>query len=99
MNTEIPVVGRELELRDILDLLFQFTSVQQRMIQWDATVARQAQSPPSLQSLARDAVVLRLCWCGQHHHTDQACQHSSNNYRNRLVHYRSQMGSEMLLTT
>ena len=82
-------IAREQELRDILDLLFQFTSVQQRMIQWDATKARKAQAPPSLQSLARDAVVLRLCWCGQHH-TNQACHHTgtsnNNNYRNRLFH-------------
>ena len=48
------LVARELELRDILDLLFQFTTVQQRMIQSEARLARQAQrSPPSLQSLAR----------------------------------------------
>ena len=65
----IPVVGRELEQGDVLDLLFQFTTVQQRMLQWEASLARQARSPPSLQSLARDAVVLRLCWCGNHHHT------------------------------
>ena len=81
------VVCRELELRDILDLLFQFTSVQQRVIQWEATVARQA--PARLQSLARDAVVLRLCWCGHH----QACHHtgSTSNIRDALDHSSSQM--------
>ena len=44
---------------EILDLLWTFRSVQQRMILRDSLLTRQAGSVPSLQSLSRDAVLLR----------------------------------------
>ena len=44
----------------MLDLLWTTTSVQQRMIRHDSLLARQAGSVSSLQSLARDAVLLIL---------------------------------------
>ena len=45
---------------EILDLLWSFKSVQQRMILRDSLLTRQAGSVPSLQSLSRDAVLLIL---------------------------------------
>ena len=54
----------------MLDLLWTTTSVQQRMIRHDSLVTRQAGSVSSLQSLARDAVLLIL---------------STNNTQERLV--------------
>ena len=54
----------------ILDLLWTFRSVQQRMILRDSLLTRQAGSIPSLQSLSRDAVLLIL---------------STNNSQERLV--------------
>ena len=47
-------------MTEILDLLWTFRSVQQRMILRDSLLARQAGSVPSLQSLSRDAVLLIL---------------------------------------
>ena len=48
-------------LTEILDLLWTFTSVQQRMILHDSLVTRQAgQEVSSLQKLSRDAVMLSL---------------------------------------
>ena len=56
---------------EILDLLWTFRSVQQRMILRASLLTRQAGSvPPSLQSLSRDAVLLIL---------------STNNSQERLV--------------
>ena len=55
---------------DIVDLLWTFRSVQQRMILRDSLLTRQAGSVPSLQSLSRDAVLLIL---------------STNNTQERLV--------------
>ena len=54
----------------ILELLWTFRSVQQRMILRDSLLTRQAGSVPSLQSLSRDAVLLIL---------------STNNTQERLV--------------
>ena len=54
----------------MLDLLWTTTSVQQRMIRHDSLLARQAGTVSSLQSLARDAVLLIL---------------STNNTQERLV--------------
>ena len=54
----------------ILDQLWSFRSVQQRMILRDSLLTRQAGSVPSLQSLSRDAVLLIL---------------STNNTQERLV--------------
>ena len=42
----------------ILDQLWRFRTVQQRMILRDSLLTRQAGSVPSLQSLSRDAVLL-----------------------------------------
>ena len=47
-------------MTEIQDLLKTFRSVQQRMILHDSLLTRQAGSVPSLQSLARDAVLLIL---------------------------------------
>ena len=49
-----------MNLTEILDLLWTFRSVQQRMILRDSLLTRQAGSVPSLQSLSRDAVLLIL---------------------------------------
>ena len=57
-------------MRDTVDLLWTFRSVQQRMILRDSLLTRQAGSVPSLQSLSRDAVLLIL---------------STNNTQERLV--------------
>ena len=57
-------------MTEIQDLLKTFRSVQQRMILHDSLLTRQAGSVPSLQSLARDAVLLIL---------------SNNNSQERLV--------------
>ena len=57
-------------MTEILDLLWTFRSVQQRMILRDSLLTRQAGSVPSLQSLSRDAVLLIL---------------STNNSQERLV--------------
>ena len=57
-------------MTDILDLLWTFRSVQQRMILRDSLLTRQAGSVPGLQSLSRDAVLLIL---------------STNNTQERLV--------------
>ena len=57
-------------MREILELLWSFRSVQQRMILSDSLLTRQAGSVPSLQSLSRDAVLLIL---------------STNNSQERLV--------------
>ena len=57
-------------MTEILDLLWTFRSVQQRMILRDSVLTRQAGIVPSLQSLSRDAVMLIL---------------STNNPRERLV--------------
>ena len=57
-------------MTEILDLLWTFRSVQQRMILRDSLLTRQAGSVPSLQSLSRDAVLLIL---------------STNNTQERLV--------------
>ena len=57
-------------MTEILDLLWTFRSVQQRMILRDSLLTRQAGIVPSLQSLSRDAVMLIL---------------STNNPRERLV--------------
>ena len=51
---------RERNLTEILDLLWSFRSVQQRMILRDSLLTRQAGSVSSLQSLSRDAVLLIL---------------------------------------
>ena len=55
---------------EILEQLWSFRSVQQRMILRDSLLTRQAGSVPSLQSLSRDAVLLIL---------------SKNNIQERLV--------------
>ena len=57
-------------MTEILDLLWTFRSVQQRMILRDSLDIRQAGSVSSLQSLSRDAVLLIL---------------STNNSQERLV--------------
>ena len=57
-------------MTEILDLLWSFRSVQQRMILRDSLLTRQAGSVPSLQSLSRDAVLLIL---------------STNNTQERLI--------------
>ena len=57
-------------MTEILELLWTFRSVQQRMILRDSLLTRQAGSVPSLQSLSRDAVLLIL---------------STNNTQERLV--------------
>ena len=57
-------------MTEILDQLWSFRSVQQRMILRDSLLTRQAGSIPSLQSLSRDAVLLIL---------------STNNSQERLV--------------
>ena len=57
-------------MTEILDLLWTFRSVRQRMILRDSLLTRQAGSVPSLQSLSRDAVLLIL---------------STNNTQERLV--------------
>ena len=57
-------------MTEILDLLWSFRSVQQRMILRDSLLTRQAGSVSSLQSLSRDAVLLIL---------------STNNTQERLV--------------
>ena len=59
-----------MNLTEILDLLWTYRSVQQRMILRDSLLTRQAGSVPSLQSLSRDAVLLIL---------------STNNTQERLV--------------
>ena len=64
------IFSRENNQTDILDLLWTFRRVQQRMILRDSLLARQADSVSSLQSLARDAVLLIL---------------SNNNSQERLV--------------
>ena len=56
--------------KQILDMLWSFRSVQQRMILRDSLLTRQAGSVSSLQSLSRDAVLLIL---------------STNNTQERLV--------------
>ena len=61
---------KERHITDILDLLWTFRSVQQRMILRDSLLTRQAGSVPSLQSLYRYAVLLIL---------------STNNTQERLV--------------
>ena len=61
---------RERNVTEILDLLWSFRSVQQRMILRDSLLTRQAGRVPSLQSLSRDAVLLIL---------------STNNSQERLV--------------
>ena len=58
------------DMPQILDLLWTFRSVQQRMILRDSLLTRQAGSVLSLQSLSRDAVMLIL---------------STNNTQERLV--------------
>ena len=45
---------------EILDELWTFTSVQQRMIQEDSLTTRQARRVSSLQRLARNSIVLSL---------------------------------------
>ena len=57
-------------MTEILDLLWSFRSVQQRMILRDSLLTRQAGCLSRLQSLCRDAVLLRL---------------STNNTQERLV--------------
>ena len=57
-------------MTEILDQLWSFRSVQQRMILRDSLLTRQAGSVSSLQSLSRDAVLLIL---------------STNNTQERLV--------------
>ena len=57
-------------MTEILDQLWSFRSVQQRMILRDSLLTRQAGSVSSLQSLSRDAVLLIL---------------STNNSQERLV--------------
>ena len=57
-------------MAEILDLLWIFRSVQQRMILRGSLLTRQAGSVPKLQSLSRDAVLLIL---------------STNNTKERLV--------------
>ena len=57
-------------MTEILNLLWTYRSVQQRMILRDSLLTRQAGSMPSLQSLSRDAVLLIL---------------STNNTQERLV--------------
>ena len=47
-------------MTEILDLLWSFRSVQQRMILRESLLTRQSGSVPSLQSLSRDAVLLIL---------------------------------------
>ena len=47
-------------MTEILDLLWSFRTVQQRMILRDSLLTRQAGSVSSLQSLSRDAVLLIL---------------------------------------
>merc|ERR1712062_439935 len=63
-------IARERNRTKILELLWSFRSVQQRMILRDSLLTRQAGSVPSLQSLSRDAVLLIL---------------STNNTQERLV--------------
>lgn len=63
-------IARERNMTEILDLLWTFRSVQQRMILRDSLLTRQAGSVSSLQSLSRDAVLLIL---------------STNNSQERLV--------------
>ena len=69
-NPTIFISVRERNMTEILDLLWSFRSVQQRMILRDSLLTRQAGSVPSLQSLSRDAVLLIL---------------STNNTQERLV--------------
>ena len=57
-------------MTEILDQLWSFRTVQQRMILRDSLLTRQAGSVSSLQSLSRDAVLLIL---------------STNNTQERLV--------------
>ena len=57
-------------MTEILDLLWTYRSVQQRMIPRDSPLTRQAGSVPTLQCLSRDAVLLIL---------------STNNTQERLV--------------
>ena len=57
-------------MTDILDLLWSFRSVQQRMILRDSLLTRQSGGVSSLSSLSRDAVMLIL---------------STNNSQERLV--------------
>ena len=59
-----------MNLTEILDLLWTFRTIQQRMILRDSLLTRQAGSVSSLQSLSRDAVLLIL---------------STNNSQERLV--------------
>ena len=47
-------------MAEILDLLWTYRSVQQRMILRDSLLNRHSGSVPSLQSLSRDAVLLSL---------------------------------------
>merc|ERR1719333_393397 len=63
-------IARQRNVREILELLWTFRSVQQRMILRDSLLIRQAGSVPSLQRLSRDAVLLIL---------------STNNTQERLV--------------
>ena len=51
---------REENLVEILDELWTFTSVQQRMIQQDSLTTRQTGRVSSLQRLARNSIVLSL---------------------------------------
>ena len=51
---------REQSLTSLLDEMWSFTRLQQRMLDWDAAQVRLASTPPSLQSLARDDVLRQL---------------------------------------
>ena len=51
---------RDENLVEILDELWTFTSVQQRMIQEDSLTTRQARHVSSLQRLARNSIILSL---------------------------------------
>ena len=48
-------------MREILDLLWTFRSVQQRLIFCDYLLIRQASCVSSLKSLSRDAMLATLC--------------------------------------
>ena len=50
-------MSREKNRKEILALLWTFTSVQRRMILRDSLLTRQAGRVPKLQSLSRDAVM------------------------------------------
>ena len=51
---------REENLVEILDELWTFTAVQQRMIQEESLTTRQARHVSSLQRLARNSIILSL---------------------------------------